>query len=664
MRRLVVAGVLSLLAASARADFVVSGQFLYVDREFTFDQGYTGNEPNLPIRFADLSVVNTSNQAVLAQGFTDTSGNFSILVPGAGTANLQVRCFATSLLVGGKPVRVQTTGGTLYSTASAVFPNWNLSTDLPVGTLVAQKVFSGAQQGNPFNLLDMGLRAFEYVTLPSIGAPAPASLLILQWPGGSGSFTSGTSVSMAVDDGYDDATALHEIGHVIQFLYSDSDSPGGVHSFAQSNQDPRLSIGEGWPTFFGGAVRKSFGDPDPGFYMDANNDGSTGPGTIQLRMRFEDGAPYGASTGGEADEGAVFCSLWDVIDDPSTPDPFAGDDDAYDGTLTVGGGATVEGAQWGVFVGPVAVASNLTIAHFWNGWFAPTDYGNAAELAGVFAGWKMRFTNDVDEPNNALGSPSSFSPGLWSSVRTLYYSAASPPAPGTGDEDFLRFFVPAGATIEVETRYPNAVPDAETFCDPALGLFSPSGSLLASAEGGGFDRNARIAPLTATTEGFYTARVDTNSSIRPYGSYEARVLLGAVGSAPILTASTSTISEASGGTVSLSLIAGLAQGGLPYLVLASASGDFPGTVVPGGFTLPINLDALTFLALADSTGALFSNFFGALSLFGTGGGQLNLPAGLGPSIVGAEITFAAIVFTPGLASVLRVSSSATVQIVP
>ncbi len=664
MRRLLVAVAAPLLAASARGDFVVSGQFLYVDREFTFDQGYTGNEPNLPVRFADLSVLNASGQAVLAQGFTDASGNFSILVTASGTANVQVRCFATSLLVGGKPVRVQTTGGVLYSTASPVFPNWNLSTDLSVGSLVAQKVFSGAQQGNPFNLLDMGLRAFEYVVQPSVGAPAPTSLLTLQWPGGSGSFASGTSVSMAVDDGYDDATALHEIGHVIQFLYSDSDSPGGVHSFGQSNQDPRLSIGEGWASFFGGAVRKSYGDPDPGFYMDANNDGSTGPGTIQLRMRFEDGFPFSATTGGEADEGAVFCSLWDLIDDPSTPDPFPGDDDPYDGTLTVGAGATVEGAQWAVFAGPVAGATNLTIAHFWDGWFAPTDFGNAAELAGVFAGWKMRFTNDGDEPNNGLASPSSFSPGLWSSVRTLYSSAASPPAPGTGDEDFLRFFVPAGATIEVETRYPGAVADAETFCDPALALFAPSGALLASAEGGGFDRNARIAPLTAAVEGFYTARVDTNSSIRPYGSYEARVLLGAVGSAPILTASTSTISGASGGTVSLPLMAGLAQGGLPYLILASASGDFPGTAVPGGLTLPINLDALTFLALADSTGALFSNFFGALSLFGTGGGQMILPPGLGASVIGAEITFAAIVFTPGLASVLRVSSSATVEIVP
>src|SRR5262245_20801164 len=520
------------------------------------------------------------------------------------------------------------------------------------------------QQGNPFNLLDMGLRAFEYVTQPSIGALAPTSLLILQWPGGSGSFTTGTTVSMAVDDGYDDATALHEIGHVIHFLYSDSDSPGGVHSFAQSNQDPRLSFGEGWASFFGGVVRKSYGDPDPGFYMDANNDGSTGPGSIQLRMRFEDGAPYGASTGGEADEGAVFCSLWDVIDDAATADPFPGDDDPYDGTLTVGAGATVEGAQWADFVGPVALAPNLTIADFWNGWFAPTDFGNAAELAEVFAGWKMRFTNDGDEPNNALGSPSSISPGFWSPIRTLYYSAASPPAPGTGDEDFLRFFVPGGATIEVETRYPNAVPDAETFCDPALALFAPSGALLASAEGGGFDRNAKIPAMPAATEGFYTARVDTNSSIRPYGSYEVRVQLGAVGTAPVLVASTQTISEAAGGTVSVSLTAGLAQAGRPYLVLPSASGDFPGTVVPGGLVLPINADVLTFLALSDPNGALFSNFFGTLSLVGTTVAQLILPPGLGPSAVGAEITFAAIVFSPGLASVQRVSSSATVGIVP
>ncbi|MGH7150008.1 MAG: hypothetical protein ACREIU_04895, partial [Planctomycetota bacterium] len=431
-----------------------------------------------------------------------------------------------------------------------------------------------------------------------------------------------------------------------------------------SNQDPRLSFGEGWASFFGGAVRKSFGDPDPGFYMDANNDGSTGPGTIQLRMRFEDGFPYGPSTGGEADEGAVFCSLWDVIDDPATADPFPGDDDPYDGTLAVGAGATVEGAQWAVFVGPVAVATNLTIAQWWNGWFGPTDFGNPAELAGVFGGWKMRFTNDADEPNNGLGSPASISPGFWPPIRTLYYSASSPPAPGTGDEDFLRFFVPAGATIEVETRYPGAVPDAETFCDPALALYAPGGALLASAEGGGFDRNARIAPLAAAVEGFYTARVDTNSSIRPYGSYEVRVLLGVVGPAPVLTASTQTLSEASGGTVSLSLSAGLAQASLPYLVLASGSGDFPGTVVPGGLLLPINADVLTLVALSEPNGTVFSNFYGTLSLVGTTVAMATLPPGLGASVVGTELTFAAIVFSPGLAAVQRVSSSVTVEIVP
>ncbi|HET6205146.1 MAG TPA: hypothetical protein VFI25_20320 [Planctomycetota bacterium] len=657
---------LAFLALPARANFVVSGQFLYVDREFTFDGGYTGIEPNLPVRFADVYVVNASNQSVLAQGFTDATGNFSIAVTGAGTASVQVRCFSTSLLVGGKPVRVETTGGAAYSTSSPIFPNWNLSTNLSVGALLAPKVFSGAQQGNPFNLLDMGLRALEYVEGPSLGAPPPALIVTLRWPGGSGSFTSATTVTMAVDDGYDDAVALHEVGHVLHFLYSDSDSPGGAHSFSQSNQDPRLSFGEGWATFFAGAVRKSYGEPDPGFYMDANNDGSTGPGTIQLRMRFENGFPYDLSTGGEADEGAVFCALWDVIDDAATPDPFAGDDDPFDGTLGIGGGATVEGAQWSVFVGPVAAAPNLTIADWWNGWFAPTDFGDAAELAAVFAGWKMRFANDAVEPNGSLAAASSITPGpnFWSPVRTLYFSAASPPAPGTGDQDHYRFFVPGGATIEVETRYPGANPDAETFCDPALTLYSPAGAVLASAERGGTDRNARIAGATAAADGYYAARVHTNSAVRPYGSYEVRVLLGQVATAPILTAAAPTLSVSGGGSVALSLSAGLAQSGLPYLVLASASGDFPGAVAPGGALVPLNPDLVTILALSEPNASVFSGFLGNLSIVGTTVATVVLPPGVGPSVVGAQLTFAALVFSPGFASVQRVSSAATVEIVP
>ena len=39
-------------AGAARANWTASGQFLYVDREYDLS-GFTGSEPNLPVRLAD-----------------------------------------------------------------------------------------------------------------------------------------------------------------------------------------------------------------------------------------------------------------------------------------------------------------------------------------------------------------------------------------------------------------------------------------------------------------------------------------------------------------------------------------------------------------------------------------------------------------------------------
>ena len=54
MRRLALAALLlAAPVAPALADYNVSGRFLYVDREFD-GNGFTGVEPQLPIRFADV----------------------------------------------------------------------------------------------------------------------------------------------------------------------------------------------------------------------------------------------------------------------------------------------------------------------------------------------------------------------------------------------------------------------------------------------------------------------------------------------------------------------------------------------------------------------------------------------------------------------------------
>ncbi len=516
---------LATLAAAARADFTVTGTFQYVDRAFTFN-GFSGVEPNLPIRLATVQVINNTTNQVLATGFTSETGAISIPVVASGTADIVVRCFSRSNQFGGQALRVTNTSNVEYSVSSAVFTGWNLGTNLAAGTITAQKVLSGTNQGGPFNLLDMLVRAEQYVK--SLGSANPTSSLKVMWPGGSGSFTSGSSVTMADDDGFDDTVALHEIGHMMHNVYSSSDNPGGSHTFGDSDQDPRLSFGEGFATYFAGAVRQFTGVTDPGFYLDCAANGSTGGASIQLRMRHENGSPYAAQTGGEADEGAVFCSLWDVIDTTATNDGDGIDDDGLNGSVPFAGGITGDKMIWNVMTGPLKTAANSTLRTLWNGQFAPIDYSNGqgAALGTSYSTWKQRFTNDSAEPNNTLATATPITlSGAFSATRTLYSATGLLAGPGDGDQDFYSFVLTSGSTFEVETRYPNAAADAETYVDPYLTVFRPNGTILAQSDTSGVGRNAKLTNLVADSSGTFAVRVHTIHSYRLTGSYQLRATL-------------------------------------------------------------------------------------------------------------------------------------------
>ena len=512
---------LGILAPSASADFTVTGKFQYTDREFVFGQGFTGVEPKLPIRQAEVQVINNSTGAILATGDTDENGDISIFVAGSGTKNIVVRCFSRSEVFGSKNLRVTNSSSVVYSLASSVFSNWSQSSNLNIGTVTSGKLTIGWLQGNPFNMLDMMVSGIQYIK--ASGGTNPAQSMRMSWPGGSGSYASGTTAFMATDDGYDDIVQLHELGHVVHNVYSDSDSPGGGHSFSQSDQDPRLSLGEGWASFYAGAVRQHRGEFNPGFYMDCDGNGSTGSGTIQLRMRFEDGFPYGGSTGGEGDEGAVFCTLWDTVDTIATNDGNTTDDDPMDGSVTYAG-KTGDAAMWSGFVGPVKSAANLTIRNIWDGWFLPTNHGALADITQVFTGWKMRFFPDSLEPNNTQAAAAPISPSSsYKGIYTLYSPQNPSGAPGDGDSDYYSFPLSNSAVFEVETRYPNSAGDAQTYVDPFIQIYRPNGTLFSQDDDSGTGRNGKLVNQVADVSGVWKVRVFTNHSYRKTGSYELRV---------------------------------------------------------------------------------------------------------------------------------------------
>ena len=266
------------------------------------------------------------------------------------------------------------------------------------------------------------------------------------------------------------------------------------------------------------------------------HDRRPGAGNLSWHARAEDGSPYSAT--GAASEWAIVCAEWDRYDDETTPDfgPGGFDDDAF-GLGLDWGGSRPDREGWEVMVGPVATASNLTYIDYWDGWFRPVNHGFHAESVEITEDWGIHFVNDIDEYNGSSATATPLTPnGVWSDLRTIYYSSATPPAPGAGDRDWYSFFVSSGTDLEIETRYHQG--DAASLVDPYLELIAPNGStVLASDDNAGDGRNARIVATTTQT-GTHYAVVRGGASYRDYGHYNVRARITGTTSPPVVDAVT------------------------------------------------------------------------------------------------------------------------------
>jgi FG-GAP repeat len=126
-------------------------------------------------------------------------------------------------------------------------------------------------------------------------------------------------------------------------------------------------------------------------------------------------------------------------------------------------------------------------------------------------------------------------------------------------------------------------------------------------------------------------------------------------------AASNSLSVTAGGSIPLSLECGKLSKDENFIVLASASGSSPGIDVPaaagGAVHLPLNLDALTSVALPLANTQLFQGFIGQLDADGGGLSVFSLPAGLAPpSLAGLTFTFAAL--TTGASGGVRYATHA------
>jgi len=530
MRTALALALLAALGTPAHAQgFPVTGTFAYEDKEWDFN-GWTDEHPERPIRGADVSVIDDATGKVLGRGVTADDGSFAVFaktkLPHADVCvRVETRNRERRALVGPfTGITLLSPAGELYAACTPVFAAHDSAQPLDTGTTVAQSITLAGNEGNPFNIFDCAVAAFEYVTGPAIGAK-PRGAVRLHWPSFTGSWALGRQASIASDDGDDDAVILHELGHLVHNLYSDSDSPGGIHYFGDSDQDPRLSLAEGFATFFSGCVQQSLGRP--AFYMDC--DASLALGGVQLRLRLEDCEPYLASAEGASDEVSVACVLNDLADDENTPDSTPGIDDDSVLASTLFSGRTGTRALWDVFTGRARKASRLTVNHIWDGWLATfAEDLQYNQLRSVFEQQRMRFWSDAFEPDgsSAVGTLLVPTDGTsWGPEHTLYDATSGSGTDGTGDRDWFAVDLIEGQVVRIETRYPGGAWDARTQADTFLALHAPEGTRVASDEDSGAGRNARLDAIQVTETGRWTFEVRSRNRTHRYGRYEVRVVV-------------------------------------------------------------------------------------------------------------------------------------------
>ncbi len=407
------------VASPGFAQYTVTGKFLYEDREFDIN-GFTGNNPARPIRFADVQVM--ANGVPLASGATDARGEYAITVPGSVKQPVSAVCIARAPAGSGLLLSVRVADdnfgfGDYYSVASDPLDSPGTGI-VQLGTTLAS---SGNDTGKAFNIWDVIVDGIEFLASAEAAGSRPATELTMIWrqtQNRSGSYYESSSpkhIYVGARAAYDDTVISHELGHFFDDLYSRSDNPGGQHFIGDDKQDIRLSWGEGLATFLGSSMRRFKGYPRPDIYLSTDGENLS----FSYEIESLTGNVTIASKKGSTNEVAVTAALWDVIDGAATRDDTPGmDDDPLERPFR---------EVWNDLATyfPTVNTPGPSIEDFWNGWFAPAvSNGFLSEMQTVFASVNgIEFVPDPQESDNSAAGAAlagvGHIPALESGVKVL-----------------------------------------------------------------------------------------------------------------------------------------------------------------------------------------------------------------------------------------------------
>lgn len=266
------------------AGVAVTGKVTFARVPFFVGSGgldYAGTT-QLPAQLITVEAVDATSQASLASTQTDTSGDYTLLVPGA--KNMQIRAKAEMVRAAPQAlphyqyqVRDVDGANTPYTYAGTAFNSGATAStqnvDIPSGWDANTRTARTDRASAPFAILDTVLKATNFVLTVSPTADFPQ--LTLDWaisnPGAQSFYDNdaeGTpaglnrKITLAgeadVDtDEFDESVIAHEFGHYIEDNFSRSDSIGDAHA-PGDRLDPRVAFGEGFGSAFSAMV---FNDP-------------------------------------------------------------------------------------------------------------------------------------------------------------------------------------------------------------------------------------------------------------------------------------------------------------------------------------------------------------------------------------------------------------------
>lgn len=508
-RFLLGAGAIALASLPAAANWTASGQVLYQHREW--DQaGFTSVLVDKPVRFADVQVVDAakaSNKWHLAWGKTDANGNFSVAVIDSTTrSKVKVRILTQTVQTPGLYVKVTTQGGSIYAANTSDSLNHGPNTNVNWGTLVAQ-AFGG---GEAFNILDLGIFGADYIQTLAGSRPDSGKLVTFKWASNGGvtvSTTSGQTVTLRDNAGYDDTVILHEWAHYVMNKYSKVTNPGGTHYLSDCYEDPRLAFDEARASFFGCSVRRYYGWANSNVYV--RTDGAAGAGHMLNWYNLEDPDQYVCP--GDTSEVSNSRTLWDISDGVGTNDFSGGLDDNPPDTLSLPNTET-----WQVFVGPIKNVTYVTAESFWDGWFdATVANGNFAAMKDIWNFFTIEFWHDAFEPNNTTGAAPLIAAN-GPSMHLSYFYDSNGDGKGEVDTDLFKFVATGGQSYTMQTVLLLSANDTN------LELLDTNGStvLASNNDRATGDKSSLITWTAPRTDTFYIRSKRASGGYTIYGGYD------------------------------------------------------------------------------------------------------------------------------------------------